>query len=150
MARQARQLEECQALVLVAVRAHRLHEEAVAGRCVLGHCPTKAMLADTLTKLASAEVILVLHLAMDGVFPDFSSSVVPPAAKLIFGSSDCPSHQTSVTLGPSNRGDIAGDGPSAAAPADLNDAPVVGSASTSSFECHFLDLAPGAALAAAR
>ena len=52
-----------------AVRGHRLHQEYKAGRAELVHCPTKAMLADALTKLAPAPVIQVLHEAMNGFFP---------------------------------------------------------------------------------
>ena len=51
-----------------AVRGHRLHQEYETGRAELVHCPTKAMLADALTKLAAAPVIQVLHEAMDGNF----------------------------------------------------------------------------------
>ena len=74
-----------------AVRGHRLHEEHQLGRAELVHCPTKAMLADALTKLAPAPVIAVLHAAMQGKQPPF---------------------QVSTTPGRANRGDEAGDGPS--------------------------------------
>ena len=49
-----------------AVRGHRLHLEHSVGRAKLLHCPTLAMIADTLTKLASPSVIEVLHRAMLG------------------------------------------------------------------------------------
>ena len=49
-----------------AVRGHRLHEEAERGAISLEHCPTGAMIADCLTKLATAPVIQVLHEAMLG------------------------------------------------------------------------------------
>ena len=42
-----------------AVRVHRLHEEHQHGRAELLHCPTKDMLVDTLSKLATSPVILV-------------------------------------------------------------------------------------------
>ena len=47
----------------------RLLEEHQAGRIVLTYCPTKLMVADTLTKLATAEVIGVLLAAMDSQLP---------------------------------------------------------------------------------
>ena len=52
------------------------------------------MVADALTKLASANVIQVLVNAMDGHLPIRTMA-----------------HRTSVTLGKANRGDITGDGP---------------------------------------
>ena len=52
-----------------AVRGHRLNEEHTAGRAELLHCPTKVMLADALTKLATAAVIAILHMAMYGIIP---------------------------------------------------------------------------------
>ena len=60
------------------------------------HCPTGAMIADCLTKLATSPVIQVLLDAMQGSLPTLSRQ---------------PRHKTSVTPGPQNRGDIAGDGP---------------------------------------
>ena len=48
------------------VRAHRLHEEHLVGRAVLEYCRTDVMLADALTKLAGAPVILTLHHCMNG------------------------------------------------------------------------------------
>ena len=77
-----------------AVRAKRLLEESQLGRVAITHCPTKEMVADTLTKLATAEVIPVLTDAMSGILP----------ARVM-------AHRTSVSPGPANRGDIAGDGP---------------------------------------
>ena len=74
-----------------AVRGHRLHEEHQIGRAELLHCPTKAMLADALTKLAPAPVIQVLHEAMRGRIIPFRVSTSP---------------------GPGNPADEAGDGPS--------------------------------------
>ena len=52
-----------------AVRAQRLLEEHQAGKIVLTYCPTKLMVADALTKLATAEVIGVLLAAMDSQLP---------------------------------------------------------------------------------
>ena len=52
------------------------------------------MVADALTKLATANVIQVLVDAMDGRLPTRTMA-----------------HRTSVTLGKADRGDIAGDGP---------------------------------------
>lgn len=52
------------------------------------------MVADALTKLATANVIQVLVDAMDGRLPTRTIA-----------------HLTSVTPGPANRGDVAGDGP---------------------------------------
>ena len=81
-----------------AVRGHRLHEEHQAGRAELLHCPTKDMLADTLTKLASAPVIHILHEAMQGRFPP---------------------HNISTSPGRRNRSDEAGDGPSGVSSSDV-------------------------------
>ena len=78
-----------------AVQAQRLLEENQQGRAQLTHCHTKDMVADALTKLATASVIQVLVNAMDGCLP----------TRII-------AHRTSVTPGPAYRGDIAGDGPS--------------------------------------
>ena len=86
-----------------AVRAKRLLEESQQGRVKITHCPTKEMVADALTKLAAAEVIQVLIEAMTGNFPTRAVA-----------------HRTSVTPGPANRGDIAGDGP-APVPVQLPD-----------------------------
>ena len=77
-----------------AVRAKRLLEENQQGRVQFKYCPTKEMVADALTKLATANVIQVLVNAMDGRLPTRTMA-----------------HRTSVTPGPANRGDIAGDGP---------------------------------------
>ena len=77
-----------------AVRAHRLLQESQAGKVVLTYCPTKLMVADTLTKLATSEVISVLLAAMESQLPTHTAAC-----------------RTSVSPGPSNRGDIAGDGP---------------------------------------
>ena len=77
-----------------AVRAHRLLQEHQAGKIILTYCPTKVMVADALTKLAGGEVITILLTAMDSRLP-----------------TRLPGHSTSATPGPSNRGDIAGDGP---------------------------------------
>ena len=77
-----------------AVRAKRLLEENQQGRAQFKYCPTKEMVADALTKLATANVIQVLVDAMDGRLPTRTMA-----------------HRTSVTPGPANRGDIAGDGP---------------------------------------
>ncbi|MEC9354534.1 MAG: reverse transcriptase domain-containing protein, partial [Candidatus Thermoplasmatota archaeon] len=74
-----------------AVRGHRLHEECQVGRADMRHCPTKDMLADALTKLASAPVIHVLHEAMQGRLPPFDISTSPK---------------------PGNPADCSGDGPS--------------------------------------
>ena len=50
----------------LAVRGHRLHEEHEREAAELLHCPTAEMVADCLTKLATAAVIQVLHGAMEG------------------------------------------------------------------------------------
>ena len=76
-----------------AVRAKRLLEEGQQGRIRLSHCPTKQMVADAMTKLAAADVVQVLISAMNGCLPTRAIA-----------------HKTSVTPGPANRGDIAGDG----------------------------------------
>ena len=52
-----------------AVRARRLLEESRRQRLVIEHCPTLEMVADTLTKLATPEVIEGLRAAMNGLFP---------------------------------------------------------------------------------
>ncbi|MDA8583896.1 Ty1/Copia family ribonuclease HI [bacterium] len=52
-----------------AVRGHRLHEEHARGAIELLHCLTAGIVADPLTKRATAPVIEVLHKAMDGVLP---------------------------------------------------------------------------------
>ena len=62
-----------------AVRGHRLHQEYEMGRAELVHCPTKEMLADALTKLATAPVIQVLHEAMNGILPHCEPSSLPDA-----------------------------------------------------------------------
>lgn len=77
-----------------AVRAKRLWEESQQGRIKIRHCPTKEMVTDGLTKLAAAEVLQMLLHAMAGNFPTRTAA-----------------HRTSVSPGPANRGDIAGDGP---------------------------------------
>ena len=61
---------------------------------MLKHCPTKQMVADALTKLATPDVFQLLIDAMEGRLPTVTVA-----------------HTTSVTPGPQNRGDIAGDGP---------------------------------------
>ena len=66
-----------------------------AGQVVLSYCPTKLMVAESLTKLATSEVIGVLLAAMDSQLPALTAAC-----------------RTPVTPGPANRGDIAGDGPS--------------------------------------
>ena len=75
------------------MRARRLLEEGQQGRVRLTHCPTKQMIADALTKLATADVIRVLVEAMEGRMPTRTSA-----------------HRTSVTPGSQNSGDIIGDG----------------------------------------
>ena len=77
-----------------AVRAKRLLEEGGQGRAKLLHCPTKLMIADALTKLATADVMQVLINSMKGHLP---------AAIL--------SQDTSTTPGPGNQGDVTGDEP---------------------------------------
>ena len=69
-------------------------EESQSGRVRIGHCPTKEMVADALTKLATAEVIQLLIRAMEGYLPTKAAA-----------------HRTSVTPGRANRSDMAGDGP---------------------------------------
>ena len=77
-----------------AVRAKRLLEEHDLGRVRLSYCPTKEMVADALTKLATANVIQILLDAMDGRLPTRTIT-----------------HRTSVSPGRANRSDEAGDGP---------------------------------------
>ena len=77
-----------------AVRAKRLLEENQQGRVQFKYCQTNEMVADALTKLATANVIQVLVNAMDGHLPTRTMA-----------------HRTSVMLGKANRGDITGDGP---------------------------------------
>ena len=70
-----------------AVRAHRLLQEHQAEKIVLTYCPTKLMVADSLTKLATGEVIGVLLAAMDSQLPALTAA-----------------RRTSATPGPANRG----------------------------------------------
>ena len=64
------------------------------GRVQFSYCPTKEMVADALTKLATANVIQILLDAMDGRLPTRTIT-----------------HRTSVSPGRANRSDEAGDGP---------------------------------------
>ena len=57
-----------------AVRAKRLLEEGAQGRAVLRHCPTKEMIADGLTKLATPDVIKLMQDAMEGRLPTTTTS----------------------------------------------------------------------------
>ena len=57
-----------------AVRARRLWQENSLGRITIGHCPTKDMIADALTKLATPEVIAVLRGVMDGHLPVWAAA----------------------------------------------------------------------------
>ena len=57
-----------------AVRAKRLLEEGRCERAILKHCPTKAMVAAALTKLATADVISILIEAMEGRLPTMVAS----------------------------------------------------------------------------
>ena len=84
------------------VRGARIQEEFLRGRIALGHQPTKTMVADGLTKLAASEVLETLRRAMGGEFPPVSVSPLPTVAV---------AHRTSVTPGPQQQGDPAGDGP---------------------------------------
>ena len=52
-----------------AVRAHRIGQEHAQGHISLRFCPTASMMADGLTKLASAEVMTKLRSCMDGQLP---------------------------------------------------------------------------------
>ena len=66
-----------------AVRARRLLEESRRQRLVIEHCPTLEMVADTLTKLATPEVIEGLRAAMNGFFPRNRQRISQqPVAKL--------------------------------------------------------------------
>merc|ERR1712086_1049568 len=89
------------------VRARRLNEEYQKGRAVLEHCPTKEMLADTLTKLATTPVIQVLLDAMDGIHnTDHQASVSPSHKDSSDKSGDGPGN------GPNDGpGDRPGNGP---------------------------------------
>ena len=84
------------------VRGARIREEMSSGRLAIGHQPTKEMVADGLTKLATAEVMNNLRAAMGG---DFPPAVLPPVPTV------SAAHSTSVDPGPQNRSDITGDGP---------------------------------------
>ena len=64
------------------------------GRVQFSYCPTKEMVADALTKLATANVIQILIDAMDGRLPTRTIT-----------------HRTSVSPGRANRSDEAGEGP---------------------------------------
>ena len=86
-----------------ATRGHRLQEEYLRGAAELVHCPTAKMVADCLTKLATAPVIQVTHDAMEGKLPE---GLAPRNQAR---------HVTSVTPGRCCRGDIAGDGPTSEA-----------------------------------
>ena len=97
-----------------AVRAKRLLEEGQQGRIRLSQCPTKQMVADALTKLATAKVIQVLIEAME--------SRIPTTVR---------AHLTSATPGPAGRGDIAGDGPAPASPAVVSAVAAVATPDTS-------------------
>ena len=57
-----------------AVRAARLAEEYTLGHVSLRYCPTSDMVADGLTKLASASVMEMLRRAMAGTFPPIPES----------------------------------------------------------------------------
>ena len=52
-----------------ATRAHRLGQERAQGHISLRYCQTAAMMADRLTKLASAEVMTKLQHCMNGELP---------------------------------------------------------------------------------
>ena len=75
------------------------------------------MIADCLTKLATNAVIQVLLDAMDGVFPERTVEQQDSGARRAEhqgseqGAVKQDHHRTSVSPGPWNRGDIAGDGP---------------------------------------
>ena len=73
-----------------AVRAQRLRQEHQAGKIVLTYCPTKLMVADTLTKLATSEVIGVLLAAMNSQLP---------ARTMAYRTSDGSSWRRSTRLG---------------------------------------------------
>ena len=62
-----------------AVRAKRLLEEGAQGRAVLRHCPTKEMIADGLTKLATPDVLKLLHDAVEGRLPTITTTTSPPS-----------------------------------------------------------------------
>ena len=89
------------------VRAARIREEMVAGRLRIGHEPTTTMVADGLTKLASADTMSNLRKGMLSEFPPSVLNPLPTAMA---------AHRSSVSCGPQNRGDIAGDGPAPAVP----------------------------------
>ena len=91
------------------VRASRLHKEHTLGRVALGHSPTAEMIADSLTKLASAQVLAKLHAAMQGRLPTTTCE-----------------NPKSTDPGSRNRGDCIADGPgsSPSAAAALSNASV--------------------------
>ena len=52
-----------------AVRSARIQQEHMGGNIILRYCPTKMMVADALTKMASTEVIKMLRDTMEGKGP---------------------------------------------------------------------------------
>ena len=72
------------------------------GALAIGHQPTKTMVVDGLTKLASADVMHNLRKAMGGEFPPIELAPTPTVSAAF---------PTSVDSGPRNRSDNAGDGP---------------------------------------
>ena len=59
------------------VRGHRLHQECQRDAVTIEHCKTGDMIVDSLTKIATAPVIAVLHAAMNGRMPPHSVSTSP-------------------------------------------------------------------------
>ena len=84
------------------VRGSRINEEIQKERLLLGHQPTKAMVADGLTKLGSAEVLQMVRDAMNGEFPPINLQPMPTISA---------AHTTSVSPGKHQAWDVAGDGP---------------------------------------
>ncbi|CAK0894098.1 unnamed protein product, partial [Prorocentrum cordatum] len=108
-----------------AVRAHRIGQEHAEGHISLRFSPTATMMADALTKLASAEVLSKLRACMDGRPPP-----IPGATFEIKGADECwwslmvinrrpvqtkrrngKKRHFAVTPGRAQQGDPAGDGP---------------------------------------
>ncbi len=75
-----------------AVRGHRLQEEQEQGMLSLMHCPTAAMLADAMTKLATAPVLACLHKAVGGELPEIPAGNHLPISPQASGGYPSSSH----------------------------------------------------------
>ena len=88
-----------------ATRAARISEECEAGRLELRFCPTKAMLADSFTKLVPADTLTLLKTALWGELPEIPAkdqSIKPSDATWwasMVLSKTCAGHQPAITAG---------------------------------------------------